>query len=182
MSATGRGEHDRRRPVRRWMMRPSVLAGLGGGLLVAVFVGVSLGNAAVEGINPAHYRAPPVPRPRPPVATDPAAGTLARRMPSHGELYGWDASEMARAVTCGAECEGEGIYSARVPYFGSREELAEAERAALKAIDDAFAGTGEGPGSGKARETRRPVRIEIDPPYAEAVPYIEETIAVGDQE
>ncbi|MBX3562865.1 MAG: hypothetical protein KF780_13755 [Sphingomonas sp.] len=106
--------------------------------MLAVLAGVNLGNAAVEGINPAYYATPAAPRPR--VAPEaPYPATLARQTPSYGELYGWDAGEMARTVACGEACDEDGGYSAHVPYFGSREELAEAQRAARTAIDDAFA-------------------------------------------
>ena len=171
MNGQRRRERGRRRSVRRWMMRPSVLAALGGGLLVAVLAGVTIGNATVEGINPVHYRAAPAPRMRPVASAAPSADGLIRRLPNHGELYVWDAGDMARTGPCDGDCaENEGIYSAQVPYFGSREELAEAERAAMREIDTAFNKTGDAP----------PVRVEVDPPYAIA-PAVEETIAVGDQ-
>ncbi len=171
MNVLRQREHGRRRSVRRWMMRPSVLAALGGGLLVAVLAGVTIGNATVDGINPVHYRAPPTPRLRPVVSADPSPDMLVRRLPNHGELYGWDAGEMAQASLCGGDCApDEGVYSAQVPYFGSREELAAAERAAIREIDNAFNKIGD----------TQPARVEIDPPHAIA-PSVEDTIAVGDQ-
>lgn len=169
-------ERRGRRPVIAWMTRPYVLAGIGGGLLLAVFAGVSLGNAAVEGINPAYYRTPAAPRPR--IAAATSSPTLTQRMPSYGELYGWEAGEMARNVACGAQCDEEEGYSARVPYFGSREELAEAERRARRAIDDAFAKVDADALGPKDRVAREPVRIE----YETEPVFAEETIAVGNQE
>lgn len=148
---------------------------------MAVLAGVTIGNAAVEGISPVHYRAPPAPRPRPVASVQPSADMLDRRLPSHGELYGWDAGEMAQASLCGPDCaQEEGLYSARVPYFGSREELAETERAAMREIDDAFDKIEAAPPGLRERSGTPPVRLEIEPPYVVA-PAVEDTIAVGDQ-
>ncbi len=169
-------ERRGRRPVIAWMTRPHVLAGIGGGLLLAVFAGVGLGNAAVEGINPAHYSTPAAPRPR--IAAATSSSNLSQRMPSYSELYGWEAGEMARNVACGAQCDGEEGYSARVPYFGSREELAAAERTARRAIDNAFAKADADALGPKERDRREPVRIE----YETEPVFAEETIAVGNQE
>ncbi len=178
MSEARPGKRRRRRSVRRWLMRPSVLAAAGGGLLAAVLAGVTMGNAAVEGINPVHYRAPPAPSQKARATVEPSPDMLARRRPSYGELYGWDAGEMARSTMCGEDCGDGSGYSAQVPDFNSRDELAEANRAAQRAIDRAFAE--ESDAAMNRKDDRR-----IDPRGIDdkAEPgFIEETIGFGDSD
>jgi hypothetical protein len=160
------------------MMSPYVMTGLGAGLLAAVLAGVTMGNAAVEGINPVHYAPPPTPRQRVVMAIEPSAANLTPRRPTYGELYGWEAGEMARIVACGDACARRDGYSATVPYFNSREELAEAERAARRAIDSAFAAESRAATSRKNRGQGESRMIgEYDEPAL-----IEEVIAIGDSD
>lgn len=121
------------------MANPIALALAGGGVLLAVLIGVNLGNATVEGIDPSYFRAPETPRLRQAVLDEVPAAPLSRRLPSYDELYGWDEGAAALAAECGANCGVSGDYSAAVPYFGSREELAAAHRDALREIDRDYA-------------------------------------------
>lgn len=157
------------------MIRPYVLAGVGGGLLVAVLAGVTMGNAAVEGINPIHYRAPAAPRQKAAAPIAPAPDMLARRALDYGGSYGWEAGDAAQAPACGDDCKNAGSYSASIPYFNSREELAEAERAARRAIDQSFAEETE---AALDRKERRP-RWADD--QAE-IGFVEEVIDLSGQE
>lgn len=103
-------------------------------LLLAVVVGVNLGNAAIDGINPVHFQPREAPRQRPiAVETEPVG--LSRRLPSYADLYGWEEGNRALAADCTGCSAGAGTYSASVPYFGSREELEGIRRAELREID-----------------------------------------------
>lgn len=135
----GRAERGPRGFVSRVMANPIALALAGGGVLLAVLIGVNLGNATVEGIDPSYFRAPETPRLRQVVLDEVPAAPLSRRLPSYHELYGWDEGAAALAADCGANCGVNGDYSAAVPYFGSREELAAAHRDALREIDRDYA-------------------------------------------
>lgn len=122
-----------------WIMaNPIALSAAGGGLIAAVLIGINLGNAAVEAIDPAHFRSPEVPRMRAAVYEAAPQPELARRVPNYSELYGWDEGAAARMADCGPEC-GAGTYRADIPYFGSREELAAARREAQEKIDSDYA-------------------------------------------
>lgn len=125
--------------VSRQLARPYALIGLTVGLLIAIVLGINLGNATVEGINPIHFQMPAQPRLRPPVLEEAPAAPLSRRLPNYSELYGWEEGQAAYLQECGAGCGGEGTYSASVPYFGSREELEAAQRRAMRVIDRDFA-------------------------------------------
>lgn len=111
---------------------------LGVALLLAIVVGVNLGNAAIDGINPVHFQPRQEPHQRPIAIETPPIG-LNRRQPTYAELYGWEEGNRALAAECPG-CDGTGgTYSAAIPYFGSREELAAAERRAQRVIDAVYA-------------------------------------------
>lgn len=174
----GRERRGKRAVIAR-MMRPSVLAGLGGGLLLAVLLGVTMGNAAVEGINPMHYR-PPTASPKMVRPVEASYSTLAWRQPGYDQPYDWAEGEQARTAACGVACDGgvESGYSASVPYFGSREEMAEAERVARREIDQSFATETE------AAMTRkdRPGDGSRGAHGKAGLGFVEDVIALGDQE
>lgn len=147
-----------RRPrgfVSRSMGNVYALLALAAGLIVAIFAGVNLGNATVEGINPIHLQPRTPPRLRTPVMDEASPAPLARRLPNYSELYGWDEGQAAIAADCGAGCSDDGLYSAEIPYFGSREELQAEEMRARRAIDSAFA---EETRDSLVREKERPAR------------------------
>lgn len=121
------------------VIRSWTLPLLGIALLVAVMAGVSLGNATVSGINPAYFEAPRAPRLRPLVLDEVPATNLARRMPSYGQLYGWEQGQAAMTAACGSACGDAGVYTASVPYFGSREESDAREARRQRDIDSAYA-------------------------------------------
>lgn len=111
---------------------------LGVALLLAIVAGVNLGNAAIDGINPVHFQPRQEPRQRP-IAIETSPVGLNRRQPTYAELYGWEEGNRALAAQCPG-CDGTGgTYSAAIPYFGSREELAAAERRAQRVIDAVYA-------------------------------------------
>ncbi|MDQ4087707.1 MAG: hypothetical protein M3177_06835 [Pseudomonadota bacterium] len=122
---------------RRWrnfvvaaMASPYTLPALGGSILAAVVLGIHLGQSSVGLINPIYFQGPALhPRERG-AAIDENA--VRPRPPAYGQLYGWDEGSAARAADC-VGCETVQAhtayaYSAQVPYFGSREELREADR------------------------------------------------------
>lgn len=115
---------------------------LGAALLLAIIVGINLGNAAVDGINPIHFQPPAEPRQRPIAIEVPPIG-LSRRQPTYAELYGWEEGNRALAGECPGCAAGTGTYSASVPYFGSREELEGIRRAELRRIDRDYVGETE---------------------------------------
>jgi len=120
------------------MVRAWTWPALGALLLLAIIVGVNLGNAAVDGINPIHFQPRQEPRQRAIAIEAPPIG-LSRRQPTYAELYGWEEGNRALAAECPG-CDGTGgTYSAAIPYFGSREELAAAERRAQRVIDAVYA-------------------------------------------
>jgi hypothetical protein len=125
--------------VSRQLARPYALIGLAAGLLLAIVLGINLGNATVEGINPIHFQPPAAPRLREPVLDEAPPAPLSRRLPSYSEIYGWEEGQAAYLQDCGAACSGDGSYSASVPYFGSREELEATQRRAMRIIDRDFA-------------------------------------------
>jgi hypothetical protein len=121
---------------RRWrrfvvaaMSSPITLPALGGAILGAAVLGIHLGESSIGLINPIYFQGPALhPRERG-VAIDENA--LPPRQPAYAQLYGWDQGNAARAADCGdcAALEARdayarpAVYSAEVPYFGSREEL-----------------------------------------------------------
>lgn len=120
------------------MVRAWTLPVLGVALLLAIVVGVNLGNAAIDGINPIHFQPRQEPRQRP-IAVETSPIGLSHRQPTYAELYGWEEGNRALAAECPG-CDGRGgTYSAAIPYFGSREELAAAERRAQRVIDAVYA-------------------------------------------
>lgn len=125
--------------VSRQLARPYALIALMAGLLVAIMLGINLGNAAVKGINPIHFRPPAEPRQRALVSDEASTAPLSRRLPNYSELYGWEEGQVAHLQDCGDACSGDGTYSASVPNFGSREELEAAQRRAMRIIDRDFA-------------------------------------------
>lgn len=149
---SGRAERRLRGFVSWIMANPIALSAAGGGLIVAVLIGINLGNAAVEAIDPAHFSGPEAPRLRSPVYEEAPRAELARHVPNYSELYGWDEGAAARTADCGPDC-GAGNYAADVPYFGSREELAAARHEALEKIDSDYADE-------IAEAARRAVRLD----------------------
>lgn len=113
---------------------------LAASLLLAVIVGLQLGQSSVSLINPIYYQAPPLhPRDRG-AAIDERA--LASARPAYAELYGWEEGYAARAADCG-NCEAlqvrgayasPAVYSARVPYFGGHSE----PRVTLAVAEDVY--------------------------------------------
>ena len=123
----------RRRRERRWrrfvistMRIPFTAPALGGAVLAAVALGIHLGESSIGLINPIYFQGPAVhPRDRGAAIDEDA---VRPRPASYGQLYGW---ADGRAADCG-DCDAlaardayaqPAVYSARVPYFGSREEL-----------------------------------------------------------
>jgi hypothetical protein len=122
------------------MFSPSTLLALGAGSIVAVMLGVSLGNAAISQINPVYFSGAAVhPRDRG-AALDPDAPTV---IPNRYEqLYGFNEGQQARAADCFGCTFGPpampaeaGVYAASAPYFGSREERVRAEAREQREID-----------------------------------------------
>ncbi|MDQ8758196.1 hypothetical protein RCO27_18365 [Sphingosinicella sp. LHD-64] len=134
-----RAERSRRGFVSRVMVQPYALVGIALGLIVAIVVGINLGNASVKGINPIHFRPVTAFEPRVPVLDEAPPAPLARRLPSYSELYSWEDGRAAIEQECGPPCGGSATYSASVPYFGSREEIEAAQRRAMRVIDRDFA-------------------------------------------
>ena len=136
-------EPGRLRAVSRRMFSPTALLALGGGSIVAVMVGISLGNGAISSINPAYFQGAAVhPRDRG-AALDPNAPTV---IPNRYEqLYGFAQGQQARAIDCAGCTFGPpampaeaGVYAASAPYFGSREERARTEAREQREIDAEF--------------------------------------------
>lgn len=121
------------------VIRSWTLPLLGVALLVAVMIGVGLGNATVSGINPIYFDPARPPRLRPLVLDEVPATNLSRRMPSYGQLYGWEQGQAAMAADCGPGCGQGTAYTASVPYFGSREESEAREMRQLRKIDSSYA-------------------------------------------
>lgn len=120
---------------RRWrrfvvatMSSPITLPAVGGAILAAAVLGIHLGESSIGLINPIYFQGPALhPRERG-VALDENA--VRPRAPVYAQLYGWDQGNAARAADCG-DCSAleardayarPAVYSAEVPYFGSREE------------------------------------------------------------
>jgi hypothetical protein len=125
------------------MFSPTALLALGGGSIVAVMVGISLGNGAISSINPAYFQGAAVhPRDRG-AALDPNAPSV---IPNRYEqLYGFAQGQQARAIDCAGCTFGPpavpaeaGVYAASAPYFGSREERARTEAREQREIDAEF--------------------------------------------
>lgn len=101
---------------------------LAASLLLAVILGLHLGQSSVSLINPIYYQAPPLhPRDRGAAIDERALG---QAEPAYAQLYGWEQGYAARAADCG-NCEAlqaraayasPAAYSARVPYFGNQAE------------------------------------------------------------
>lgn len=125
------------------MFSPSALVALGAGSIVAVMLGISLGNGAIASINPVYFRGAAVhPRDRG-AALDPGAPTVIPNRYEH--LYGFAQGQQARAIDCAGCTFGPpaipaeaGVYTAGAPYFGSREEQARAEAREQREIDAEF--------------------------------------------
>lgn len=160
-----RAERGRLGFVSRVIAQPYVLIGIALGLIVAVVLGINLGNAAVKGINPIYFRPATAFEPRVPVMTPSESAPLARRLPDYSQLYGWDEGRTAYLQECGAGCGSDGTYSANVPYFGSREELEAAQRRAMRVIDRDFA-------EESADAMNRRVREKMEAPSEAAAPVV----------
>lgn len=117
------------------MHSPFTLPALGASLLVAVALGVHLGESSVGLINPIYFQGPALhPRDRGAAIEE---GSLHRSQTAYADLYGWQQGHAARAADCG-NCEAlrardAYAYSAQVPYFGGREAL---RTAVVQARDD----------------------------------------------
>jgi hypothetical protein len=146
--APSRRERGWRRFVVAAMVNPFTLPALGGSVLVAVALGIHLGQSSIGLINPIYFQGPAVhPRDR---GAAIAETRVRPRVVAATQLYGWADGVAARAEDCrncaaieardahaAPEIHG---YSAEVPYFGSREERQrvdlqdEAELRALEAV------------------------------------------------
>ncbi len=110
---------------------------LGGSLLAAIAFGVHLGESSIGLINPIYFQAPPLhPRERG-AAIDEAS--LHRAAPPALDLYGWEQGHAARAAECGDCSVRDVVYSARVPYFGSRSDVHVAVADARELMGERFA-------------------------------------------
>ena|SRR5688572_15957562 len=124
-----------RRFVIEAMHSPFTLPALGASVLVAVALGVHLGESSIGLINPIHFQGPPLhPRDRGAAIEE---GSLHRSQTAYADLYGWEQGHAARAADCG-DCDAlrardAYAYSAQVPYFGGREGL---RAAVVQARDD----------------------------------------------
>ena len=133
-------EPGRLRTVSRLMFNPTALLALGAGSIVAVMMGISLGNSSISQINPIHFQGAALhPRDRG-AALDPNAPTV---IPNRYEqLYGFAEGQQVRAIDCAGCTFGPpamptepGVYAAAAPYFGSREERARDEAREQREID-----------------------------------------------
>ncbi len=159
-----RAERGRPGFVSRVMAQPYMLIGIALGLIVAVVLGINLGNAAVKGIDPIYFQPATTFEPRVPVMEAPSASApLARRLPDYSQLFGWEKGRTAYLQECGAGCGGDSTYSANVPYFGSREELEAAQRRAMRVIDRDFAEESADAMNRRVRE-RTETPVEAAPP------------------
>ena len=123
------------------MASPLALPILGGSLLVAVALGVHLGESSVGLINPIYFQEAPLhPRERGAAIDE---RSLNRAQPAYADLYGWEQGHAAIAADCG-DCDAlrardAYAYSARVPYFGNRAEVRAAVAEARDELGERFA-------------------------------------------
>ena len=134
-SGAAKRERGFRRFVVALMHSPFTLPMLGASVLVAVVLGVHLGESSVGLINPIYFQGAPLhPRDRGAAIEE---GSLHRSQTAYADLYGWEQGHAARAADCG-NCEAlrardAYAYSAQVPYFGGRQAL---RTAVVEARDD----------------------------------------------
>jgi hypothetical protein len=164
------------------MINPFSLPVLGASLLVAVVVGVHLGESSVGLINPIYFQEPPLhPRDRG-AAIDEAS--LNRRGPAFADLYGWEQGYAARAADCG-NCEAlrardAYAYSAEVPYFGSGSRLRSAVAVARDELGERFAALPDHVSPRNAEVERYAHYRIVAEPESEPEPEPEPDLAVDD--
>ncbi len=124
---------------------PYQISGAAAAIFLAAVIGVHLGNTTVAAINPNFFHGPAVhPRDRG-AALDPReieARRLARMASAYNEYYSFDDGRAALRLACVGNC-GSGMYrapnySAGVPYFGSREEIAAEDALTSRKIDQRY--------------------------------------------
>lgn len=134
------GEPGERRTVFRRMMQLPGLAALGGGGVLAVIVGISLGNGAISQIDPLYFQGAALhPRDRG-AAVDPTRPTVIANTYAH--LYGFAEGRNARSMECPgcsfARPGVAGLQMASAPYFGSREEYLQRQARERREIDQTY--------------------------------------------
>ena len=134
------------RGVRRFvvtaMTSPFALPVLGGSLLAAVALGIHLGESSIGQINPIYFQGPAV-HPRDRGAALDESNLPPPVRPAYRDLYGWDEGDAARAAECYVVGAGarHPVYSAKVPYFGSREDLRSPSARRARRKSEGFAET-----------------------------------------
>ena len=98
----------RERRLRRFvvaaMLNPFTLPALGASVLVAIALGVHLGESSVGLINPIYFQGPPLhPRDRGAAIEE---GSLHRSQTAYADLYGWEQGHAARAAGPGSTAGG----------------------------------------------------------------------------